>query len=188
VPELSPYVIQSVKQKALRLRPRAQRLRVRALRETASARRSWQRRASGFLHPGGYAGPEELANLQVRLAEGVQPQAEARHVLLTVRGRRPPALATGLTRCTLAPRRPLDRAPEQQAGLYLLHPPPRRPRPRAARAPRPRVALILPPLPPPAGPQRPADRKYGVQIPVNAALNGYNGPYPMEVFQADYCE
>ncbi|GBF90830.1 hypothetical protein Rsub_03684 [Raphidocelis subcapitata] len=117
VPELRPAVVEAVKARAMRAAPRAQRAKARSLRTTANSRRSWVNKASGFIHPGAtYAGPEEIAHLQMRLEAGIQPQIAARRSLLT----------------------------------------------------------------------RPADHKYGIQIPVNAAPEGYGGPYPMEKFQADY--
>lgn len=36
--------------------------------------------------------------------------------------------------------------------------------------------------------QAPADSKYGIKIPMRPAPEGHGGPYPMRVFQADYCE
>lgn len=89
VPELRPAVIEAVKARALRAGPKEQRARARSLRTTANSRRSWVSKGSGFVHPGAtYAGPEEIAHLQMRLEAGVQPQVAARRSLLTVRGAR----------------------------------------------------------------------------------------------------
>lgn len=76
VPTLSAAAISRIKSKAVSAAPRALRQKythTRAVNPT-----------SGFLHPGGFAGPEQLAAMESRLAANVQPQVTARDSLLTV--------------------------------------------------------------------------------------------------------
>jgi hypothetical protein len=85
VPELRPAVIEAVKEKALYAIPKFQRTQVRNLRATSNARRTFFNKMSGFLHPGGYVGPAEIAQLQSKLAVGSELHTVARRRLLTVR-------------------------------------------------------------------------------------------------------
>ena len=102
---------------------------------------------ASFLHPGGYAGPGELALLGARLAAGVQPQAAANESLITVRRAR----AAGGP----APRGRL-RAARAAGGLA----PPERRAARGARraAATPTASPRRPPRPP-----RPAGRRRAAQ-------------------------
>jgi hypothetical protein len=86
VPELTPALIRRIKQAALAAAPAAVPAGARALRDTVDALRPDGGKSSGFIHPGGYAGAEELALLRERLEGGAPLQAAAKESLLTVRG------------------------------------------------------------------------------------------------------
>jgi len=85
VPELDAGLIRRVKDRALRSAPRTQRMQMAILQAKADATRGKAARSSGFVHPGGYAGPAELAALQWRLTNGDPLQTAAKESLLTVR-------------------------------------------------------------------------------------------------------
>jgi len=155
VPELRSSVIEAVKDKALSSAPKFERSQFRSLRSTSNARRSFFSKMSGFLHPGGYMGPAEIAQMQAKLATGSELQTVAKRRLLTVswvvvlyeRGWAVSSACNSHLTCDHSCWK--NKQTNKQARK---------------------------------------EQKYGIEIPVNAGVDDYGGPYPMATFQADYCE
>eukprot|EP00879_Flechtneria_rotunda_P025021 GHRR01026553.1.p1 GENE.GHRR01026553.1~~GHRR01026553.1.p1 ORF type:complete len:326 (+),score=68.45 GHRR01026553.1:272-1249(+) len=78
VPQLDKGLIQRVKAEALSKVDQAIQQQYQKLR--------WVNASSGFVHPGTYAGAAELAVMQHRLANGMQPQTAAKDALLSGAG------------------------------------------------------------------------------------------------------